>query len=172
MQKIWDKSNIPLPFTDNIMPSGTATNSYVEWTMDSLAAPDITNAHAEAEDASGNDASGGNRVGNHCQISLKNIQVTERAQATRNIGRSNELGYQLKKKQRELYRDIEAISLTGQASVAPADDNAAGYSAGLSAWLTSNDDNGTNGAATGFNTSTRSRLLFRMSTATAATPRS
>jgi hypothetical protein len=154
MQKIWDISRIPLPFTDRV-GTDTATNSYTEWTTDELADPDITNAVVSGADASGNDASGGVRVGNHCQNSVKVLAVTERAQSTDNIGRRDELAYQLMMRQQELRRDVEAIAIGNQASVADDNNATAGKAGGFSAWLTSNDDSGAGGSATGFNTTTK-----------------
>lgn len=154
MQKIWDISRIPLPFTDMI-GSDTCKNSYTEWTEDSLADPDTTNAVVSGADASGNDAAGGSRVGNHCQNSEKVLEITERARSTDNIGRSDEMAYQLMMRQQELRRDVEAIALTNQASVEDDNDTTAGKTGGFSAWLDSNTDSGSGGSDGGFNTSTK-----------------
>lgn len=149
MNQIWDISNVPLPFTDMI-GSDTASNSYTEWTTDELSAPDTDNAVVDGADASGNDAKGGARVGNQCQISDKQVQVTQRANASDTIGRAQELGYQVMERQKELRRDREAIYLTSQASVADNGDTVAGRLGGLGAWLTSNTDRGVGGADGGF----------------------
>jgi hypothetical protein len=149
MQQIWDISRIPLPFTD-LIGTETAKNPYKEWTTDELAAPNIANAAIDGSDASGNDAAVGARVGNHCQISRKVVRVSTRAQESDTIGRSNELIYQVMRRQQELKRDVEAIMLTRQASVADNGDTVAGKSAGLCAWLTTNDYRGSGGSAAGF----------------------
>lgn len=154
MQKIWNISQIPLPFMDAVGVGEPIKATPFSWTTDTQAAIDLTNAVTDGEDATGQQAAGGLRVQNHCQICDKVVTVTERAQAVDTIGRANELAYQIGMRQRDLRRDIEAISLTGQASVADNGDATPGKSAGFSAWLTSNDYNGTSGAATGFNTST------------------
>lgn len=154
MQKIWDISRIPLPFTDRI-GSDTAKNSYTEWTEDTLAAPDTTNAVVSGADASGNDASGGSRVGNHCQNSVKVLAVTERSRNTDQIGRADELAYQLMMRQQELRRDVEAIAVSNQASVEDDNDTTPGKAGGFSAWLDSNTDSGTSGSDGGFNTTTK-----------------
>ena len=154
MQKIWNISQIPLPFTDAVGIGMPIKATPYSWTTDSQASVDLTNALVDGADATGNQAAGGARVQNHAQISDKVVTVTERASAVDTIGRANELAYQLGMRQRDLRRDIEAIALTGQASVADNGDSTAGKVAGFSAWLTSNDYNGTSGAATGFNTST------------------
>jgi hypothetical protein len=155
MQKIWDISRIPLPFTDLVGEGAEVSNSYTEWTKDGLQAVDLTNALVSGADATGNQANGGSRNGNHCQISDKVLAVTERANATDNIGRDNELAYQLMMRQRELKQDIEAICLYPQASVADNNDATAGKVGTFPAWLITNDQNGAGGAATGFNTTTK-----------------
>ena len=89
MQAIWDISNIPLPFSDRC---GTMSvgNSYHSWTQDRLAVPDVDNAAIDGVDSAGNDAIGGKRVGNHCQISTKRVSVTTRARNSNTIGRADE----------------------------------------------------------------------------------
>ena len=149
MNKIWDISKIPLPFTD-MVSSDSVKNSYTEWTQDKLADPDLTNAIVDGADAAGNDAGGGARVGNQCQISDKQLQVTTRAQHSDTIGRANELAYQLMMRQRELRRDIEAISLSNQGSVADDGASVAGKVGGMNAWLTTNAFRGDGGASGGF----------------------
>lgn len=150
MNKIWDISKIPLPFTDMIGTDST-DNSYAEWTTDQLAAPDLTNALVDGADASGNDTQTGARVGNHCQISDKVVRVSYRADASNTIGRAKELSYQLMRRQQELRRDVEAIILSNQASVADNGNAVAGKVGGLPSWLATNHQNGTPG---GFNTGT------------------
>jgi hypothetical protein len=156
LQKIFDISDIPTPFLD-LAGTDTIKNSYTEWVQDSLASVDTANAVVSGSDAgtSGQEKAGDARVGNHTQISDKLVQVTERALATSNIGRADELAYQIGRRLQELRRDVEAICLLPQASIA--DDNAsvAGKSGSLPAWVVTNDSLGTDGAATGFNTSTK-----------------
>ena len=149
MQQIWDISKIPLPLTDRI-GTETCKNSYKEWTTDELAAPNIANAVVDGSDASGNNTATGARVGNHCQISTKVVRVSTRARESATIGRSDELGYQVMRRQQELKRDVEAIMLTHQASVADDGNTTAGKSAGLGAWLTTSTSPGATGADGGF----------------------
>lgn len=135
MQSIWDISKIPLPLQD-LMGSDTVSNSYTEWTEDKLAEPDIANAAVDGQDMTGNDTAGGPRLGNQCQISTKVVMVTERAQSSDTIGRSDELSYQVMMRQQELKRDKEAIFLTGQGSVADDGDTTPGKLGGLMACIT------------------------------------
>jgi hypothetical protein len=149
MQQIWDISKIPLPLTDRI-GTDRCRNSYKEWTTDELAAPNLANKVVDGSDASGNDTKTGARVGNHCQISTKVVRVSTRANESDTIGRSSELAYQVMRRQQELKRDVEAIMLSRQASVADDGNTTAGQSAGLASWLTTNDFRGGGGSAAGF----------------------
>jgi hypothetical protein len=150
MNKIWDISRIPLPFTD-MVGTGSAKNEYKEWTTDELAAPDVTNAVVDGSDATGNNTATGARVGNHHQISDKVVRVSYRADASDTIGRAKELSYQLMRRQQELRRDVEAIALLNQASVADDGNTVAGKAGGLPSWIETSFVNGTAG---GFNTGT------------------
>lgn len=136
MQKIWDISKIPLPLTERI-GSGESGNDYKSWTTDDLADPDVTNAQVDGASMAGvNNTKGGERIGNHHQISTKVVRVSTRARNSNTIGRADELAYQVMMRQQELRRDVEAIALSAQASVesAPAT-SVAGKSAGLFAWI-------------------------------------
>jgi hypothetical protein len=167
MNKIWDISRIPLPFTD-MVGTGSAKNEYKEWTTDELAAPDVTNAVVDGSDASGNDTATGARVGNHHQISDKIVRVSYRADASDTIGRAKELSYQLMRRQQELRRDVEAIALENQASVADDGNTTAGKAGGLASWLETNYTPRGGGAAGGYNTSTKLTEAFTPATAVAA----
>ena len=152
MQAIWDISNVPLPFSDRC---GTMSvgNSLHMWTQDSLPAADLTNAAVDGADLTANDAVGGTRVGNHCQISTKRVSVTTRARNSNTIGRADELAYQVSRRQIELRRDREAILLENQASVADDGDTVAGKLGGMPTWYATNTDFGaTTGAVGGYNT--------------------
>lgn len=162
MNKIWDISRIPLPFTDMI-GSGSAKNEYKEWTTDELSPPDPTNKVIDGADATGNDTKTGERVGNHHQTSDKVVKVSYRADASDTIGRAKELSYQLVRRQQELRRDVEAIAMLNQSSVADNGDDVAGAVGGLPTWLKTNTVNLT--SPVGFNTSTG---LTTVPTATAA----
>lgn len=156
LQKIFDISDIPTPFLD-LVGTDTIKNSYTEWVQDSLASVDLSNAVVSGSDAgsSGQEKAGDARVGNHTQISDKLVQVTERALTTSSIGRADELAYQVGRRLQELRRDVEAISLAPQASIADNNNATAGKVGSYPAWVVSNDSLGTDGTATGFNTSTK-----------------
>ena len=150
MQKIWDISNIPLPFSDRVA-SDTVANAFTEWTQDRLQAVDIDNAQIDGADTIGNqDTATGKRVGTHCQISTKTVKVSTRARESDTVGFSDTLAYQVMMRQRELRRDLEAISLEPQASIA--DDGAAvpGRVGGFPSWLESSTFRGVAGADGGY----------------------
>lgn len=149
MQQIWDISNIPLPFTDRC-GSMSVGNSYHTWTQDRLEDPDTDNAVVDGADQTLNNAIGGKRVGNHCQISTKRVSVTTRARNSNTIGRSDELAYQVARRQIALRRDREAILLSNQASVADDNDTVAGRLGGLPSWYETNFFALGDGAAGGY----------------------
>jgi hypothetical protein len=158
LDQIFDISDIPTPFLDMI-DTDTFTNSYSEWTEDKLVAPVTTNKVVSGSDANSanNNANVTNalRAGNHAQISEKLVMVTERGQSVSSIGRSDEMGYQTARRLQELRRDVEAASLSINASVQDDGVAVAGQSAGLSAWIKTNTSIGATGANGGFVTGTK-----------------
>jgi len=153
MQKIWDISKIPLPFSDTV-GTGTHDNANCTWVQDALAAVNMSNAAVDGQDMttyqSGPPAA---RVGNHSQISTKTIAVSQRAQNSSVVG-GNALSYQLMMRQQELKRDIEAIALGNQASLNDNGDAQAGKVGTLGSWIKTNISLGATGTAGGYNTGT------------------
>ena len=143
MNRIWDVSKIPLPFTDMI-GSNKHKNSYFEWTKDKLRAPNVANAEVDGADASSFVAETGERVGNHSQISVECIATSHRADASDTIGYAKQLAYELTKGQQNIRRDVEAIALYNQAST-PGTSTTAGKTGGLPSWIETNVINGTAG---------------------------
>lgn len=158
LDQIFDISDIPTPFLDMIASEGYE-NSYSEWTEDKLSAPDLTNKKVSGADIASTDnkatTANAKRVGNHAQISTKPVMVTERGNSISGIGRSDEMGYQTAMRLQELRRDVEAICLTGQASVQDDNNATAGQSAGAAAWITTNKNLGATGTVPGFQTGTK-----------------
>ena len=153
MQQVFDISRIPLPLQDRVASDGH-DNEFTEWTEDVLAVPDITNARVDGSDSTDNDAVGGERVGNHSQISTKDVQVTSRARESDTIGRADELSWQVMRRQQELRRDVDSIALENQASLPDDGDTVAGLSGGLPSWITTTTFRGVAGADGGFNFTT------------------
>lgn len=150
MQQIWDISNIPLPFTDRIGSDGTE-NAYTEWTQDRLQDVDLDNAEIDGDDTIGNqDTNLGARVGNQHQISTKTVKVSTRARSSNGIGFADALSRQVMMRQRELRRDVEAISLFPQASVADDGSTTAGRVGTFPSWLVTTTERGVGGADGGF----------------------
>lgn len=148
MDSIWDISKIPLPFTD-LVGEDDADNSYTEWTTDKLADPALGGFVVDGSDSDKNDAKGGKRLGNHCCILTKEVQVSQRAQNVDTIGRSDELAYQIMMRQRELRRNVEANALGNQKNQADDGNATPGIAAGLASMITL-FDNGSGAVNTGF----------------------
>jgi len=159
LNEIFDNSEIATPFLDMIGDGGSYNNPYVEWTEDKLAAPNLNNKNVSGKDiaSTDNDANVTNakRVGNHAQISTKEIMITDRQGAISAVGRADEMGYQTARRTIECRYDIEAIALSGQASVQDDNNATAGQSAGAAAFITTNKDLGAGGAIAGFQTGTK-----------------
>jgi hypothetical protein len=153
MNKIWDISDFPLPYTDAI-GKGTHSNRKVEWTENTLAAPATNNAVIDGADVAQNNAALPTRLANYTQISVKEVQLSHSVQAADSIGQSGSMSYQITERQKELRRDVEAQMLTHQASVAGDGSTTAGISAGIGAQLKTNVSFGATGAVGGFNTTT------------------
>jgi len=153
MSKIWDISVIPLPFTDLVGDSESHENEYCEWTKDKLQAVNPNNAVLDGADAGADNNKIGTRVGNHSQISNKVVSASSRAKDGGTIAIGDAYAYQVLKRQQELKRDVDAIAMMNQASVA--DDGAvAGRVGGFDAWIVTNTNNGATGANGGFQTGT------------------
>lgn len=142
------------PFQSNV-GSESVNNSYFEWQTDSLAATSTT-AQIDGDDVSSFDAtSATTRVGNYTHISRRTVIVADNLSAHNPAGRNDELAYQLAKRGKELKRDIEAVLLDNNASVA-GNSSTAHETGGLGAWIATNENVGTGGGlATGDGTTAR-----------------
>lgn len=109
---------------------------YHEHQTDTLAAA-ATNRHIEGDDSSPNTAVPTVRVGNHCQIFKKTIQVSGTQEVIDKAGRDSEVAYQLMKRGKELKRDIEFALTRNQASSAGGN-NTARSLASVESWLATN----------------------------------
>ena len=92
----------------------TAKQTFHEWQVDSLAAPDTGNAHVEGDEAAFNAVTPTTRIGNYAQISRKTVIISGSLEATDKAGRKSEMAYQMAKKSAELKRDMEAIIFSNQ----------------------------------------------------------
>jgi hypothetical protein len=136
------------PFVSNI---GTkkATSTYHEWQTETLATPDATNAQLEGDDyilAAGNLTT---RVGNYMQILAKTGGVSRTQEVVDKAGRASELARQKVLKTIELRTDLEKRVIGNYASVAESGATTR-KSAGILAFITSNDNRGSGGSDGGF----------------------
>ena len=158
LDQIFDISDVGTPFLDMIA-TDSFKNSYSEWSEDKLPVPSLTNAVVSGSDRASTDndtnTAGMLRSGNHAQISTKEIYVTTRGQSTDSVGMSDTMGYQTARRLQDLRRDVEAISLSGQASVADDNNATPGKSAGLAAFIKTNLSSGAGGSSPGFQTGTK-----------------
>jgi hypothetical protein len=133
MNKIWDISNVPLPFTDRV-GSESHENQYFEWGMDKLETPVTTGQVIDGSGGRTNQSKIGRRVGNQSEIRTKTLIVSTRADAVDTIGFARSMAYQVSQRQKELRRDVESTALSNNASVIGTS-AVAGVTAGLDAWL-------------------------------------
>lgn len=137
------------PFSSAIGTS-KATNTYHEWQVETLAAADETNSALEGDDVSSLDAANlTTRVGNRCQIFTKKGGVSRTQEVVDKAGRDSEMARQKILKGIELRRDMEKRFLGNYASVAESGATTR-KSAGLLAWIITNDSRGAGGADGGF----------------------
>lgn len=140
---IYNISPTEVPFQANI-GRGSADQTLHEWQIDELADPDLGNAAIDGADFGADASDPAQRIGVYCQISIKYIAVSRRANIVNKAGRKSELSYQIAKRGKELRRDVEAISLENQATL-QGTSAVASLTAGLPAWLTTNTDRGVGG---------------------------
>lgn len=127
-----------------------------EWQTDTLGAVDSNNNQPEGNDWAFDAVLPTTRVGNYTQISDKKIIISRTQDKTSKAGRKSELAREVAKKGVELRIDMEAITLSNQASTAGTGNGATNRKLGaFRAWLASNDTiGGGGGASGGFNQST------------------
>ena len=120
-----------------------------EWQTDSLAAA-ASNAHNEGFDVSSFTAvTPTTRESNICQISMKDVIVSETQNVVNKAGRTSEVAYQVAKNSKELKRDMEFIVTQNQTPVL----TGARKMKALEGWLRTNTSRGT-GTTTGTDPST------------------
>jgi hypothetical protein len=126
-----------------------------EWQTDTLATPSTSNNRPEGGEYNFTAITPTTRVGNYCQISSKEIVISQTQEVVSKAGRKSEMAREIAKKGVELKTDMEVTILSNQASSAGSGNAASNRTlGGLRAWLASNDDLGANGASGGFNSST------------------
>lgn len=132
------------PFMSNIGKS-SADNTQFDWQTDVLDAPG-TNAHVEGDDTTAGAVTPTVRYINYTQIFKKSFTISGTAERVKKAGRKSEIAYQTAKKGKEMKRDQEKAFTSGAVAVA-GNSTTARVTAGLDAWLFTNDSNGTSGTA-------------------------
>ena len=127
--------------------------THPEWSTDTLATPVTTNKVVEGDTYAFAAVTATSRIGNYCQISTKQFAITETQEVVSKAGMKSDVGRQRAKKGIELRTDMEAAMLSNNPSIAGATVTAR-QSAGLRAWLSTNDDLGATGSSGGYNTGT------------------
>jgi hypothetical protein len=134
-----------VPVQSNI-GSENVSNTYFEWQTDTLAATS-TAAVIDGDDVSSFDAtSATTRVGNYTHILRRTTVVADNLSSQDLAGRNDELSFQLAKRGKELRRDIEAVLTDNNAQVA-GNSSTARETAGLGAWIATNDNFAGDGAS-------------------------
>lgn len=111
--KIYDISPTDAPFMAN-GGTTTAKSTKHEWQTDALANATTDNAQIEGDDVGGSTSSPTTRLENYCQISRKDVVISNTQEVVDKAGRSSEINYQLLKRGRELRRDMETILVQNQ----------------------------------------------------------
>ena len=121
-----------------------------DWQIDTLAARDPDNAALEGDDISTYDTNTQpTRVGVLCQIFENNGSISGTADALNLAGRETELQRQKTKKGIELLNDMESRLAANKASIAESGATTR-KTAGLLAWIATNDSMGANGSSGGW----------------------
>jgi hypothetical protein len=117
-----------------------ATNTYHEWTTDSLANA-ADNAHIEGADYTFAKRAAKTRVGSYVQNFETPVEVTDDQIAANPAGADNEFAYQLAKAMKEHARDIEVALVSGTGNSGAS--GTARRLKGVMAWMTTNVNTGT-----------------------------
>ena len=134
---IADISPTQTPFQSNI-GSRSAENTYFEWQTDSLSTAVATPVEEGSNLATFTAVSATTRLGNYCQINMRDFLISGTEQKVTKAGRSSEIGYQAAKAAKELKRNVEkACLLNGVGAVVGATDTAR-VTCGFPGWLKTN----------------------------------
>lgn len=111
-----------------------AESNRLQWQTDELAAHTSGNSTIEGDDAVGDTAIPTVNLKNHCQLMDKVPFVSDTQEAVKHYGRDSEMAYQMRKRSKELKRDLEAACLSANAATAGAAASPA-LMAGIESWL-------------------------------------
>lgn len=145
---VQDKIFMVSPEATPVLSAGRrfkANQKFHEWVRDTLASPSSANARIEGDDRTGTAITAPGRVGNYTQLMDKVAVVSNTQQASKPIGRSNEMKYQVAKMFKELKRDVEARMVSILPAVA-GDNATARQTGGLGVLIYTNTSHGGTGA--------------------------
>lgn len=133
---IYDISPTETPFLSAI-PKNKATSTKHEWQTDALASVSSSNFVIEGDDATTDASTATTRLYNYTAISDKVARVTGTQEGVSKAGRKSEMALQMKKRMREIKKDVEAALLENNAYVA-GNDTLARECAGAQAYIKTN----------------------------------
>lgn len=136
------------PFISNIGTS-KATNIFSEWQTETIESADATNAQLEGDDYTLASPNLTTRIGNYVQILYKTGGVSRTQEVVDKAGRASELARQKVLKTIAIKRDLEKRAIGNFASVAESGATTR-KTAGILAFITSNDNRGSGGSDGGF----------------------
>lgn len=136
------------PFSSNI-GTAKATAIYHEWQTETLRTPVATNAQLEGDDYTLTAPNLTTRVGNYVQILSETGGTSRTQEVVDKAGRASELARQKVLKTISLKQDLETRIIGNYASVAESGATTR-KTAGILAWITSNDNRGAGGSDGGF----------------------
>lgn len=147
---IYDISPMDTPFV-SMAAKTRCKQTYFEWQTDELAAPVDDNQRVEGFDVSEfSETAPTTRVGNHTQISSKDLILSGTLEVVDKAGRRSELAYQLAKRGREIKRDMETNALANVGGSAGST-SAPRRTATMGAWLKTNVNFGPGDSTPGSN---------------------
>lgn len=146
--KVWNISPQKTPVSSHIGTKPIASRTPV-WYQDKYRAAKSDNKAEPGFKAVATAQTAPTKLGNYVQIVSDTISIDDGMEKAQVYGDFNKLAYLAAKKAVELRRDIEAILISSQASIAPAD-GTAGQSAGFGSIIKSNIKTASGGSVPGY----------------------
>jgi len=137
----------------SMLPTQQLEGTHPEWITDVLRTPNAANKRVQGDIYSFVARVPTTKVGNYTQISMEEFIVSETEEAVSKVGPRSDVEREKLKVGLALRTDIEANIFSNQASLA-GNSTTAPQSAGMRAWISTNDFMGATGVSGGFNTGT------------------
>jgi len=135
------------------LPKEKLDGTHPEWLTDELELPNADNKFVQGDEYDFDAISQAAKVGTYTQISRKTFKVAETVESQAKVGDRSTYNRTMVKKAKELKIDQEVILLGNQAS-SPGSGSVPATTAGLRAWIATNDLMGSGGSSGGYNVST------------------